>query len=185
MAKFPIDEPTDAIIQVAYAVPDIRTAIATWVEQLGVGPWFVVDRIGGPGTTYRGNPGEAEFTIAIAYSDKMMFELIEVLDDKPSIYKEARERGGYGFHHVAKIRPNVGEVAKAYEADGQAIVFHSLTPGGGEVYFVEGRDALPGYIELVEDGPAARGVFEKAWRASVEWNGDRPVRPFSELLPTN
>jgi hypothetical protein len=35
-------QPDDGIIQMAYVVPDLRAAINTWVEQLGVGPWFVL-----------------------------------------------------------------------------------------------------------------------------------------------
>lgn len=182
MPEFPIEQPTDAVIQVAYAVPDLAAAIAWWVEEFGVGPWFVIDRIGGTGATYRGAPADAEFTIAMAYSGPMMFELIQALDDRPSMYKEARERGGYGFHHLAKIRPNARRIAEACAAKGQAIVFHSPAPGGGEVFFVEGGEHSPGYVELVEDAEPARALFKAVWCASVGWNGDRPVRDFAELL---
>lgn len=182
MREFPIEQPTDAVIQIAYAVPDLRAAISWWIEDMGVGPWFVIDRIGREGTTYRGQPGSAEFAIAMAYSDKMMFELIQPLDDKPSMYKEARERNGYGFHHVAKIRPNARQLAEACEAKGRSIVFHSPTPGGGEVFFIEGGEHAPGYIELVEDNEPTRELFKAVWRASVDWKGDRPIRDFSELF---
>lgn len=182
MTSFPIDEQTDAIFQVAYTVPNLEAALAEWIDKLGVGPWFVLDRIGGPVTTYRGSPGEAEFTVAMAYSGPMLFELIQVLDDKPSVYKEACDRDGYGFHHFAKLRSDPRQDAINGEAKGQKIVFHSPTPGGGEVFFVESGDGLPGYIEFVKDIPATRGVFDKVWRASVDWNGDRPIRNFTELL---
>jgi Glyoxalase/Bleomycin resistance protein/Dioxygenase superfamily len=182
MPEFPIDQRTDAVIQIAYAVPDLKAAISWWIEELGVGPWFVLDRIGREGTTYRGRPADAEFTIGMAYSGKMMFELIQALDDKPSIYKEERERKGYGFHHLAKIRPNVRQLAEAYQAKGRQILFHSPTPGGGEVFFVEGGKHAPGLLELVEDKESTRGIFENVWRASVDWKGERPIRSFSELL---
>lgn len=182
MPSFPIEEKTDAIIQVAYTVPDINAAIGEWIDKLGVGPWFIVDRIGGSGTTYRGNPGTAEFTVGMAYSGNMLYELVQTLDDNPSIYKEARERDGYGFHHFAVFRADARQSALNGEAEGRAIVFHSPTGEGGEVYFVESGAGLPGYIELVKDEPFTRSMFEKIWRSSLNWNGERPIRPFSELF---
>lgn len=182
MPEFSLDQPTDAVIQVAYSVPDLQAAISWWIEEMGVGPWFLIDSIGREGTTYRGQPANAEFTIAMAYSGQTMFELIQPLDDKPSMYKEARDRNGYGFHHLAKMQPNVKQIAQEYEAKGQAIVCHSPTPGGGEVFFVEGGENAPGLIELVEQNDTTRAMFKTAWRASVDWKGDRPIRDFSELF---
>lgn len=48
-----------------------------WTDQLGVGPWFVNQRIGGEGSTYRGEPGKAEFSLALAFSGHMMIELVQ------------------------------------------------------------------------------------------------------------
>lgn len=179
MPEFPIDSPTDAIVQVAYAVPDLHEAISWWVKQ-GVGPWFVWERLG-KGTIYRGQPTDAELSLAIAYSGPMMFELIQALDDEPSAYKEARERNGYGFHHVAKMRANVKQLAESYEAKGQPIVARAPVPGG-EVFFVDGGKGAPGMIELIEDNAQARKLFEAIWRASIGWNGEQPVRSLMDLL---
>lgn len=180
MPEFPIEQDSDAIMQIAYSVPDLHASIAWWIEEMGVGPWFVFDRIGGG--TYRGEPGEADFTIAMAYSGKMMYELIQPLDDKPSLHREAKTRGTAAFHHFGKMRSNVQALAEALEAKGHPIVFHSPTPGGGQVYFLEGGQDALGYIELIEDAPATRGIFEGVWRASLDWNGERPIRSFSELM---
>lgn len=181
MALFPVGKPTDAIVQIAYAVPDLQAAIGWWVEHLGVGPWYVAERMGGEGTTYRGQPSRAEFSIAIAFSGRMMFELIEALDDEPSVYKERRERTGYGFHHLAKLRPNVRQLAEDYVAKGGSIVFQAPVPGG-EVFYVEAGKDAPGFIELIEDSALSRHTFEEMWRASVDWDGERPVRSVAEFL---
>ncbi|MFD9111540.1 VOC family protein [Streptomyces bottropensis] len=129
--EFPFGQPIDAVIQFAYTVPDLAAEMRWWTDELGVGPWFVSDRIDGEGSTYRGEPSRAEFALALAFSGHTMVELIQTLDDEPSIYKEAYERHGYGFHHVAKAVPNV----------------------------------------------------TGAWRASLDWDGTRPLRDFAELLP--
>ncbi|GAA3840867.1 VOC family protein [Streptomyces coacervatus] len=180
--QFPFGQPTDAIIQVAYMVPDLTAGMRWWTDELGVGPWFVNGRLGGEGSTYRGEPGKAEFTLALAFSGHMMVELVQTLDDEPSIYKDAHERHGYGFHHVAKIVPDVREEVERREARGASVRFHDLTPGG-DVFFLDGGEDGPGMIELVQDSEITRGIFTSAWRASVGWDGSRPVRDFAELLP--
>lgn len=179
---FPFGQPTDAVIQVAYSVPDLDAGIRWWTDELGVGPWFVNERIGGDGTTYRGAPGKAEFAVALAFSGHVMVELIQTLDDHPSIYKDAIEDHGHGFHHVAKAVANVRDEVALRESRGASVRFCGPVPGG-EVFFLESRDNGPGMIELVEDNDITRAIFTSVWAASVDWDGARPVRDFSELLP--
>jgi hypothetical protein len=180
--EFPFGQPVDAVIQMAYYVPDIEAGMKWWTAQLGVGPWFVLDRIGDTGVTYRGEPSDAEFRIALAYSGHMMIELIQTLDDRPSIYKEVRESRGYGFHYVAKAVPHLQEAIAAGEAGGLAVLHRSPAPGGGEICFLDGGHDGPGMIELVEDVPAARELFAAVWRASLDWDGSNPCRSFAELV---
>ena len=180
--EFPFGQPTDAVVQFAYAVPDLTAGMRWWTEHLGVGPWFVNHRIGGEGSTYRGAPGRAEFTLALAFSGHMMIELIQTLDDEPSMYKDARERHGYGFHHVAQVVPDVRAEVERREASGAVVCFHDVAPGG-DVFFLDGGEGAPGMIELVQDNETTRQMFTAVWRASVDWDGSRPVRDFAELLP--
>ncbi|MBE4737585.1 VOC family protein [Streptomyces caniscabiei] len=179
--EHPFGQPTDAVVQFAYAVPDLTAGMRWWTDQLGVGPWFVNQRIGGEGSTYNGEPGNAEFTLALAFSGHMMVELVQTLDDEPSIYKDAYERHGYGFHHVAKVVPDVKAEVERREASGAAVRFHDVAPGG-DVFFLDGGEDALGMIELVQDNEITRQMFTSVWRASVDWNGARPVRDFAELL---
>ncbi|MFI5675609.1 VOC family protein [Streptomyces cellulosae] len=152
------------------------------VGELGLWPWFVNERIGGEGSTYRGEPGKAEFTLALSFSGHLMVELVQTLDDEPSIYKDAWERRGHGFHHVAKAVPNVREEVERRQASGASVRFQDRAPGSEVVFLDTGEDA-PGMIELVQDNEITRGIFTSVWRASVDWDGSRPTRDFAELLP--
>ncbi|MBR1235898.1 VOC family protein [Bradyrhizobium sp. AUGA SZCCT0182] len=172
----------EELIQIAFSVPDLAAAMDWWTDAIGIGPWFVLDRIGRDRSTYRGRPGDAEFTIAVALSGTLMIELIQALDDKPSVYKEARERRGHGFHHVGKFRPDVKQLAEAYEAEGQSIVFQAPAPGGGDVFFIDRGEGGPGFIELIDDNESTRKLSDAMRRASVGWKGERPIRSFAELL---
>lgn len=153
----------EQVIQIAFAVPDLGAAMDWWTDEAGIGPWFVLDRIGG-GSTYRGQPADAEFTIAVAVSGSMMIELVQTLDDKPSIYKEARARHGYGFHHVGKFRPNVKQLAEDYEAKGRSIIFQSLAPGAATSSSSMARRARLASSNLSK---TMKGQESCPWRCSV------------------
>lgn len=181
MDEFPFCQPVGSIIQMAYSVPDLRAGMEWWTEQLGVGPWFVFDRIGGLGVTYRDDPSEAEFAIALGYSGHMMIELVQTLDDLPSVHGEVRERRGYGFHHVARAVPNLREEVAARLARGFTVVHRALVPGG-EVYILDAGDDAPGMLEFIEDNAVTRQLFTAIWRASLDWDGSNTRRDFGEAL---
>ncbi|MCJ9729653.1 VOC family protein [Bradyrhizobium sp. PRIMUS42] len=170
------------ITRIAFSVPDLRAAIDWWAEETRIGPWFVIERIGRESATYRGRPADAEFAIAVALSGTTMIELIQTLDDNPSVYKEARTRSGYGFHHVGLFRRDVKQLASAYEAAGRSAIFQAEAPGGGNVLFVEGGMAGVGFIELIEDNEAMKKLSGALRQAAESWTGERQVRAFAELL---
>ena len=54
MSDFAFGGPRGGIIQTAFVVKDIREAIASWVEDCRVGPWFLLDHFTGEHPVYRG-----------------------------------------------------------------------------------------------------------------------------------
>ena len=88
------------IVQMAYVVEDMRAAIDWWVRDCHVGPWFLIERFSGPGQLYRGRPATAAISLAMSFAGHMNIELLQPLDDQPSVFKEVVDRRGYGFHHV-------------------------------------------------------------------------------------
>lgn len=87
--------------QTAYIVPEIEKAIEDWGRQLQVGPFALCREISPlGGSYYRGEPsGDVVVNIAFAYLGDLQLELIEQVNDTPSMYREAVERRGYGHHH--------------------------------------------------------------------------------------
>ena len=88
---------------VAYIVEDIDAAMHHWREDFDVGP-FLVTRIALPlsNAYYRGEKAQpARVNIAFAYVDDMQLELIQLIGDTPSLYKEALDRKQTGVHHYA------------------------------------------------------------------------------------
>ena len=179
MVDFAFGGPRGGVIQMAYTVADIRQAIAFWVRDLRVGPWFLLDHFTGDHPVYRGAPSQADVAIAMAFAGHMQIELIQPNDDRPSVYREAIERGGHGFHHFGRATEDIDRDIAALEAQGYVVAFRAGVPTGGDVAYMDGGAERPGYVELITATPAMEEVFTRFWHASVGWDGSDPVRPFA------
>ncbi|GAB3347317.1 VOC family protein [Modestobacter lapidis] len=178
MAEFGFGQPRGGIVQTAYVVPDVRAAIAAWVADLGVGPWFLLEHFTGVDAVYRGEPSRADVAIAMAFAGHMQIELIQPLDDAPSVYRETVQQRGWGFHHVGLATDDLAADVAAREAAGATVAFRAGVPTGGTVVYLDGGPALPGFVELIEGTAGMDDMFTRYWLASVGWDGRDPVRPF-------
>ena len=178
MSTLGFGQPVAGVWQMAYVVEDIEASMRRWIEELSVGPWFLLPRFTGERATYRGAPAEGDAALAMSFAGHMQIELIQPNDDKPSVYREAIDRGGYGFHHFG-----VGTLD--YDADlarhldqGHELAFEAWVPTGGRVGYVDTTAELPGYVELIEVNDATDAAFTRFYAASLAWDGSDPVRPF-------
>jgi hypothetical protein len=166
------------IIQTAYIVEDIHASIDWWIKDARTGPWFVLDNFLAPDHVYRGAPSHADVSIAMAFAGHMCIELIQPLDDHPSVYREIAMSRGFGFHHLGLTCNDVDAEIPRYQARGYELAFRAGVPTGGSVAYMDGGAANPGFLELIPATPGMDAVFTKFWQASVGWEGSDPVRPF-------
>jgi Glyoxalase/Bleomycin resistance protein/Dioxygenase superfamily len=179
MSLLGFGQPQTGIFQMAYVVEDIDASMRRWVEQLDVGPWFLLEHFTGERGTYRGAPAEADVALAMAFAGHMLVELIAPNDDKPSVYREAIERRGYGFHHFGVGTLDYdGELARHLE-QGHELAFQAWVPTGGRVGYVDTTAELPGYLELIEMDEATDTAFTRFYAESLGWDGSDPIRPFA------
>ena len=171
-------QPADGIIQTAYVVPDIQAAMQRWIATMNVGPWFLLDRFTGVDPTYRGQPTEAAVAIAMAFAGHMQIELIQPLDDLPSVYKETIEARGYGFHHWGYAATDWDAAVSRFEGMGFEQAYRLGVPSGGEVAYMDAKGAMPGFVEVIPSGPGIDEAFTRQYLASVGWHGEDPIRPF-------
>jgi hypothetical protein len=172
-------QPRGGIFQMAYIVEDLDAAIAYWVRDLKVGPWFRLNGFdGGHDAVYRGGEYTATVDLAMAFAGHMQIELLQPNDDEPSVYKEMIDAKGYGFHHFGVASDDVEADIAALEAKGYELAFKASVPTGGHVAYMDGGAGQPGFLELCAATPAFEEVFGRFHRASVGWDGDDPVRPF-------
>jgi Glyoxalase/Bleomycin resistance protein/Dioxygenase superfamily len=169
-----------AVAQLAYVVEDLDAAIAQCIGDLGAGPFFVINHFLQPGLqTYRGQVSTADLRIAMGFAGQTWLELMQPLDNEPSIYREVIETKGYGLHHHGIACADVEAARARYEADGWSECYRSPVPTGGDVVFLENEHAaVPVFIELL---PVTAGMdvhFTGFWKAAQGWDGTDPIRPF-------
>jgi hypothetical protein len=171
-------QPDDGIIQMAYVVEDIHSAMREWSARLKVGPWFLLDRLRGVDPKYRGQPTDVEIALAMSFTGHMNIELIQQLNSAPSAYREIIDRRGYGFHHFGVATWNFEREVERFRTSGAELAFSLGVPSGGRVAYMDTTATLPGMTELIELGPGFEPTFNRFYRASIGWDGSDPVRSF-------
>lgn len=119
----PIDLPE--IEQVAFVVEDIDTAVRTYHDVLGIGPWRIYRH--GPSdfteATYYDEPIELDIDLAIAEVGETMYELIAP-NNGTNCYQAHLDVHGEGLHHVAYF---------SWDEDETYDVVEKLTDAGVQV----------------------------------------------------
>lgn len=170
-------QPANGVIQFAYVVEDIDKAMESFTEQLGAGPWFLSGPLETTGAEYRGKPTNIRLKLAVAFSGHMQIEVIQQLDDQPSVYRELIEQSGYGFHHFALATRDLDAEIARLQKGGAAVTFRATSPRGARVAYMEGVNSLPGMIELIEMTPKQEEFWVRMYAAAALWDGSDPVRP--------
>jgi len=170
------------IRQLGYVVRDIEKAMRHWVEVLGVGPWYYVDRLPVKNFMYRGQPSDVHASIALANSGRAQVELIQQRNDAPSMYRDFISAGREGLQHVSTW-PEPGEydrVIAAAKQAGHRIGQSGESNRGPFMYFetdTHGALGHPGScMEIAELTPLRRRQFEAIAAAAVNWDGSDPIR---------
>ena len=178
MTRFDFGQPVGGVIQFAYTVPDIDTAMKAWTERLGIGPWFVRGPFTTPAAHYRGRPTSPTLTLARAFNGHTMIELVQQHDDGPSVYRDVvvDQGRGHGFHHVAIGVHDFDAALTEHRRAGAEVVFTDTLPAGARVAYVDTTDVLPGMVEIVELNEAQERVYTAIHLASLDWDGTDPIR---------
>ena len=171
-------QPVGSIMQMAYVVEHMESAIEWWIRDARTGPWFLLESFTGPDHVYRGEPSRADVRIAMGFAGHMQIELIQPKDNHPSVYREMIERRGYGFHHIGIACEDVDAEIPAYLDRGYALAFRAGVPTGGQVAYLDGGPLHPGFVELIPVTPGMDQAFTRFWQASIGWDGSDPIRPF-------
>ena len=169
-------QPLGGVMQTAFIVEDIRKEMDRFTEMLGVGPWFLRESGRFPVQTYRGEPTEVELAIAMGYCGTMNYELIQQLNDVPSVYNDVVKRRGYGLHHFGYVVDDYAAGCAKYAGQGFELVYEAEVTGGAKVGYFDTMAVLPAMVEVIQMTPHSEANFTRFYQASVGWDGSDPVR---------
>lgn len=173
-------QPVGGITQISYVVEDIDKAMKEYTEHMGIGPWFVSAPIQTKGAEYRGQPQDFQIRLAIAYSGHTQIELVQQLDDAPSVFRELVLRSGYGFHHFGVATKTLDEDVKRLQAAGGQVAFRARSQRGARVVYLDGVGHMPGMLELIEMTPEQEAFYTSIYAAALTWDGSEPIRDSSK-----
>lgn len=180
MQQLGFGQPMGTIAQTAFIVPDLMAAIERWTSDMRAGPFFVLPHLLAPGQIYRGHESEADVTLAMGFAGHMMIELIQPLDTNPSVYRETIRLRGHGFHHFGIAVEDVDAASESYRSRGYHEAYRASVPTGGEVVYLDnGAGPATGFLELLPVNPEMDATFTRFWKASHDWDGSDPARPFA------
>jgi hypothetical protein len=169
------------IRQMAYVVNDIEKAMDHWINVMGVGPFFYLKNHAAPNNTYRGKPSSGRLSIAFAQSGTMQIELLQPLDDSPSLLGDFLKEGREGLQHVAFWTTTFDADIERYKKLGYELIQTGgmAGPNNGNAFFAgDGYPAVAHAIEISDISGTKGEMFRKIAEASVGWDGSDPIRKF-------
>src|ERR671913_2545720 len=146
----------DETVQLRIVVRDLEATVRRYEDDYGIGPWEFAQIDAGDANNYReyGELVERSTRIAVATVGRVMWELIEPLDEE-GIYARFLAEKGEGIHHVAVATPDFDEtVARAERKDG---VMLSCEHSGVDIAYLDTQHDLGVVLEVFSGMPGDGG----------------------------
>jgi len=162
----------------AYVVEDIEATVNRLVDQLGAGPFFLVERVPLENVLSRGEPAEFVHDSAFGYCGGGAVELIETVSLAPERVAQGFSAPRPRIHHVAYVVPRTEVADLRSSLDERGLPqYLSAQLGGLDITFHDASAALGHDIEIHADSEGLRDFFEMVSGAADGWDGSEPLRP--------
>ena len=171
-----MDKPTDrTVFQNAWVVPDVEQACMQWVEQMGVGPFFLTEyRDTFEAVSYRGQPAQLDMIVALAQAGNVQIELIQPLVETCA-YHDSVPVGQMGFHHMCVWTHDIDADSSYFEGLGYATANRGRV-GDVEFAYFDARPLMGCMLEVVTRKEGVVERFAQIADAAVAWDGKDPIR---------
>jgi methylmalonyl-CoA/ethylmalonyl-CoA epimerase len=142
---------TTTVTQIGLVVADIDKSIDAYCSILGLPRpnVIVTDEYEQAKTSYNGHPTPARAKLAFFDLGQVSLELIEPVGE-PSTWKEALEKNGEGFHHIAFQIKDTAKVVQNLQSNGVEMVQQGQYTGGMYTY-MDATQKLGLVLELLEN----------------------------------
>lgn len=170
---------------VAYVGTDLDKMVDRMLQS-GIGP-FYYSRDLHLNALYRGERHDLVISVAFAYIDDQMIELVVQDNDAPSSFREYLDRHpDGGLHHIAYMSNDLDGSIEELKRRGKEFVRvqEFLGPDGKpvEIYLEPKGAEDPIFMQIVLPS-AWDGGFDKLQQAARTWDGSKPKRDMADLLP--
>ncbi|HEV2727873.1 MAG TPA: hypothetical protein VGV34_06235 [Solirubrobacterales bacterium] len=161
-----------------YLVESIEATVERLVEQLGAGPFFLVENVPLENVLSRGEPAQLGHNSAFGSCGGAPIELLEIASAAPERV-EARWSGRRPrIHHVAYVLPRAAAEDLRASLDERGLPeYLSSQMGELDMTFHDASATFGHDLEIHVDNPGLRGFFEMVRGAAEEWDGSEPLRP--------
>jgi Glyoxalase/Bleomycin resistance protein/Dioxygenase superfamily len=162
----------------AYVVEDIEATVNLLVDQLGAGPFFLIDRVPLENVLSRGEPAEFVHNSAFGYGGGGAIELIEVISLAPERVEKRFSGPRPRVHHVGYAVPptEVADLRRSLDERGLPQYLSSQL-GEVDATLHDASAALGHDIEIHVDGEGLRDFFAIVRGGAEGWDGSEPLRP--------
>ena len=161
---------SDRIIQNAYYVSDLDTAITRFHQLWGLGPFFVRRHIALDNVVYRGEPSELDISAAYTQSGDIMIELVTQHNEAPSTFRDRYQSTESGFHHVALAFGDHDQQVKRFNELGYASVTSFKTAEGRGATYLDTVAATGHATEIYIVNDSLRELYASVRHAAETWN---------------
>ena len=171
-----ISKPTDrTVFQNAWVVPDVERACMAWVEQMGVGPFFLTEyRDAFEEATYRGQSARLDMIVALAQAGNVQIELIQPLVERCA-YRDSVPAGETGFHHMCVWTHDIDADSEYFQSLGYEAANRGRV-GNVDFAYYDTRPLMGCMLEVVSHQPGVVERFEQIAAAARDWDGSDPIR---------
>jgi hypothetical protein len=170
--------PVEQAHHYAYLVESIEATVERLAEQLGAGPFFLVENVPLENVTSRGEPAEFVHHSAFGSCGGDPIELLEMVRLAPerveSRFSGARPR----VHHVAWVAPGASAADLRRELEDRGLPeYLSARLGDLDVTFHDASASLGHDIEIHVDSQGLHDFFQMVREGAEGWDGSEPLRP--------
>ena len=162
----------------AYVVEDIEATVNRLVDQLGAGPFFLIENVPLEDVLSRGEPAEFVHNSAFGYCGAGAIELIEPRRLAPERVEKGFSAPRPRVQHVAYVVPPTVVADVRRSLDGRGLTeYLSSWLGGVETTLHDASAVLGHDIEIHADGEGLRDFFAMVRAGAEDWDGSERLRP--------
>lgn len=162
----------------AYVVEDIEATVNRLVDQLGAGPFFLIESVPLENVLSRGEPAQFVHNSAFGCCGDGAIELIEAVSLAPKRVEERFSGPLPRIHHVAYVvaPTEVGNLRSSLDERGLPQYLSSQL-GEVDTTLHDASATLGHDIEIHVENEGLRGFFAMVRGGAGGWDGSEPLRP--------